>query len=53
MFYFLEGNCEEYLQFQCPETNKCISDFRICNNYDNCGDGSDELYCNGKGTKIL
>ena len=53
MFYFLEGDCKEWWHFQCPETNECISKGYICNDYDSCRDGSDELHCNGKGTKIL
>ena len=52
MFYFLGGNCKDGY-FQCPETNKCIRKIWICNDYDSCGDGSDELHCNGKCFKIL
>ena len=56
-FYFLEGNCESEFYFQCPEINKCIYIDGICEDdvygYNDCGDGSDEIYCNGKGTTIL
>ena len=53
MFYFLGGNCKYLYEYQCPATNKCIEWKFICNNADSCGDGSDELHCNGKGTTIL
>ncbi len=54
MFYFLGGSCKYglYSDFQCPETNKCVSKYTICDGssdgYYDCGDGSDELHCNGK-----
>ena len=53
-FYFLEGNCEKTWQFQCPETNECISKVWICDYDKDCVDGSDELrHCNGKSSEIL
>ena len=51
-FYFLGGNCNYYSDLQCPKTNKCIRRYWICV-YDQCGDGSDQIHCNGKGTTIL
>ena len=52
--YFLEGNCKYNEQlFECPETNKCIWRENICNGYNNCEDGSDELHCSGKSSEIL
>ena len=58
MFYFLGGSCKYgwYSDFQCPETNKCVSKYTICDGssdgYYDCGDGSDELHCNGKCQKV-
>merc|ERR1712186_255232 len=43
-----QGNCKSEDAFQCPETKKCIDKLGICigdnDDYDDCGDGSDELH---------
>ena len=49
---FLGSSCGEN-DYQCPKINKCIYKFFICDNDNDCGDGSDELHCSGKGSKIL
>ena len=53
IFNILGGNCKKESQLQCPETNKCIQRGYICDTDYDCGDGSDELHCNGKDTTIL
>ena len=43
-------NHHKWVKFvQCPETKKCIEELDICDRFefDDCGDGSDENFCNG------
>ena len=44
--YFSGHVCIDY-KFRC-ENHKCIYFARLCDGYDNCGDGSDEKNCSGK-----
>eukprot|EP00397_Hematodinium_sp_SG-2012_P027649 GEMP01029064.1.p1 GENE.GEMP01029064.1~~GEMP01029064.1.p1 ORF type:complete len:472 (-),score=50.43 GEMP01029064.1:508-1923(-) len=40
-----QGSLCMYQEFTCKEEGKCISLERVCNNYNDCSDGSDELNC--------
>ena len=43
LFYFSAGNCYSY-QFSC-DNGDCVPDSYRCNDFDDCGDNSDEDGC--------
>jgi Low-density lipoprotein receptor domain class A len=41
---FTTKNCKDN-EFQCESDGVCIAGYKVCNNYRDCSDHSDEKYC--------
>lgn len=43
---FISKNCKDD-EFQCESDGVCVAGYKVCNNYRDCTDHSDEKYCDG------
>lgn len=44
-------SCKEG-EFQCESDGVCIVGYKVCNNYNDCSDHSDEKYCDDYGNNL-